>query len=47
MTARKPEASTELVGEARVLDVRPFAIANDVFYGSVSDHLPIVVDLKW
>jgi hypothetical protein len=43
LLVRDLAASTELVGEARVLDVRPFAIANDVFYGSVSDHLPIVV----
>lgn len=34
-------ASKELVGNARVLDVRNEAASPKVFYKTVSDHLPI------
>lgn len=39
-------ASSELIGDAQVIDVRHVASSNDVFYGSVSDHLPILIEVQ-
>lgn len=39
-------ASTELVGNAQVLDVRAMVNSHAVFFRTVSDHLPIVVRLE-
>lgn len=39
-------ATTELVGNARVLDVRHVATTNEVFFQTVSDHLPIMVEVR-
>ena len=39
-------ASTEIVGNARVLDVREVTTTNQLFFQTVSDHLPIVVQVR-
>lgn len=40
------DASSELIGNAEVLDVRSVALSPQLFYQSVSDHLPIVVLIR-
>jgi len=39
-------ASAEFLGSARVLDVRQVAVTERVFYQTVSDHLPIVIEVR-
>jgi hypothetical protein len=39
-------ATSEMIGNAEVLDVRSKASSNAKFYQSVSDHLPIVVKMR-
>jgi endonuclease/exonuclease/phosphatase family metal-dependent hydrolase len=39
------EATSEMMGDAKVLDVRGVAESPEVFYKTVSDHLPIVVEM--
>jgi endonuclease/exonuclease/phosphatase family metal-dependent hydrolase len=43
---RDQAATTEMRGDAVVLDVRSMASSPSAFYTTVSDHLPIVVELK-
>ncbi len=43
---RDEAASSEFLGNARVLDVRQVAVAGRVFYQTVSDHLPIVIEVR-
>jgi len=40
------QATVELIGNARVVDVRDVAPSPESFYRTVSDHLPIVVELR-
>jgi hypothetical protein len=39
-------ATSEMIGNAEVLDVRSKASSNAIFYKTLSDHLPIVVRVK-
>jgi hypothetical protein len=43
---RDEAASAEFLGNARVLDVREVAVTERVFYETVSDHLPIVIEVR-
>ena len=38
--------TSEMLGNARVLDVRQVTATNQLFYSTVSDHLPIVVEMR-
>jgi endonuclease/exonuclease/phosphatase family metal-dependent hydrolase len=43
---RDENATKEMQGNAQVLDIRSNASSPSVFFSTISDHLPIVVELR-